>query len=240
MSKTTLTLAILATGLLALGGLATTVAADDSDSPRSKAQERREDAREHRSELREDREDHDGNRSAERQERQDRMRAAHDAWQECKREAVADNASVPESCGDEKAYFLNATHARREGRALHGAIAALERQIGRLEAREIALEAKLASGNFTGNQTAESVQAAIEKIDAAQERLAAKLEALKARLDALHGKWQSVRDEVQDRRHGDDDEDEEEDEDDSSSSSSSASASESASSSSSSSTSASP
>ena len=229
MTKTKLFLAILSAGLLALGGMATAVAAEDEDdSPsdrREKAQERRHDLQNRSA---------DGNHSADARERHERMREAHDAWQDCKEDHR--NSSLNESmqryCMAEKGFFLNATHAKREGRALYGAIAALERQIGRLELREMALEEKLASGNFTGNQTAESVQAAIEKIDAAQERLAEKLEALKARLDALHEKWQTVRDHVKERRHGDDDEDDEEDDDESSSGSSS-SASESASSSSS-------
>lgn len=217
MSKTTLFLTIAATGLLALGGLATAVAAegDDDASPSPKAKERREAIQEHR------------------EVRKEKMEDAKDAWQGCKR-ASRDNVSLNESaqrrCMAEKSFFLNATHARREAKALYGAIAALERQIGRLEVREMHLEQVLESGNFTGNQTAESVQAAIDKIDAHQERLGEKLEGLKARLDALHEKWQSVRDHVKDRRHGEDDEgedgeDEIEEEDLSSSSSSSASSS---------------
>lgn len=189
MSKTTLFLTIAATGLLALGGLATAVAAqgDDDASPREKAKERREAAQEQRD------------------VRKEKMEVAKDAWQDCKR-ASHDNVSLNESaqrrCMAEKSFFLNATHARREAKALTGAIAALERQIGRLEVREIHLEAKLASGNYTGNESAESIQAAIEKIDAHQERLAEKLADLKARLAALHEKWQTVRDHVAASRHG--------------------------------------
>lgn len=197
MTKTKLFLAILSTGLLALGGLATTVAAegDDDRSPREKAQDRREQVQERR------------------EVRKERMDAAQDAWQECKRphQNASLNESVQRRCMAEKSFFLNATHARREGRALVGAIAALERQIGRLEVREMHLEEKLASGNLTGNQTAESVQAAIDKIDAAQERLAEKLDKLKARLAALHEKWQSVRDEVKERRRGDAQDDDQDD-----------------------------
>lgn len=192
MSKTTLFLTIAATALLALGGLATTVAAqgDDDATPREKAKERREAVQEQRD------------------VRKEKMDAAKDAWQDCKRagrENVSLNESAQRRCMAEKSFFLNATHARREAKALTGAIAALERQIGRLEVREMHLEGILESGNFTGNQTAGSVQEAIEKIDAHQERLAEKLEKLQARLDALHEKWQSVRDHVKDRRQGEGD-----------------------------------
>ncbi|MHB1262653.1 MAG: hypothetical protein ACYC2H_13180, partial [Thermoplasmatota archaeon] len=59
------------------------------------------------------------------------------------------------------------------------------------------------------------LQEKIEKIDSHQERMAERLADLRERLDARHEKWQSVRDEVADRRHGDDgDDDESEDESD--------------------------
>lgn len=223
MNKRTPILALLAVGLLAVGAFATTAAAqpgDDSPSsdhrgPRERAQERME----NRSAE---------NRSADRQDRHERMRDAHDAWQACKRENSTANVSMQERCGDEKAYFLNATHARREAHAHIGAIAALERQIGRLEVREMRLQDKLDDGNLSANQTA-SIQERIDAIQDAQERLADKLERLKARLGSLEEKWASARDEVKERRHSDD-EDDEDDEDDSESSSSSSSGSESASS----------
>lgn len=215
MTKTRMYLALAAVGLLAVGGLATTVAADSSSGPGD--DDEGDDRRGHRDERREKLEE----RRNETRERHDKMRDAHDAWQECK-ESSRGNASLNESaqrrCMAEKSFFLNATHARREARALHGAIGAIERQIGRLEAREIALEQKVASGNLTANETAKA-EAAIAKIDDHQERLAEKLEKLKARLAALHEKWQSVRDHVADRRQHEDDEEEDDDEDSSSSSS---------------------
>jgi hypothetical protein len=227
MTKTTLFLTIAAVGLLAVGGLATAVVAKPGPGRGDQADDHRgpRDGNATREERQAMRSNHTaGNHSADRMDRHERMRAAHDAWQDCKREAVAANESVPDSCGSEKAFFLNATHARREGHALVGAIAALERQIGRLEVRQMALEDRLEDGNLSANQTA-AIQERIEKIDAAQERLAEKLDQLKARLDALHEKWQSVRDEVKERRHGEDDQDDEEDEEDLGSSSSSSSSS---------------
>lgn len=207
MTKTRTYLALAAVGLLALGGLATAAAQpggddDSSGDRRGQRDERREQVEERRNETR---------------ERHDKMREAHDKWQDCKA-AGRGNASLNESaqrrCMAEKSFFLNATQARREARALHGAVGAIERQMGRLEAREIALEQKLASGNLTANET-ERAEAAIAKIDGHQDRLAEKLEKLKARLDALHAKWQSVRDHVADRRqHEGDDEDKDDDEDD--------------------------
>src|SRR5687767_15527701 len=112
-------------------------------------------------------------------DRHERMRAAHDAWQDCKAEArnATGNGSHVERCGDEKSFFLNATKARREAHALHGAIGALERRLGRLEAREIALEQSLEDGNLTANETA-AIEAKIAKIDAHQDRMAERLQAL--------------------------------------------------------------
>jgi chromosome segregation ATPase len=204
MSKTPLTITLLCVGLLAATAFASTVAAKPGDEGRSGSD--RPAAAKERME----------NRSAEREDRQDKMRSAHDAWQECKRDANATgNESMKERCGDEKAYFLRAAHARREAHALLGAIAALERRLGRLEAREILLEQKLESGNFTGNETAESIQQKIDQIDSHQEKMVERLQELRERLEARHAKWQSVRDEVEEHRHGADDEDDGDDEDDS-------------------------
>lgn len=196
MNKTTrLSLSLLAVGLLAITAFASTVVAQPgegsaSDHPRASERSERKAQME--------------NRSAEREDRQERMRGAHDAWQACKRENATANESKQERCGDEKAFFLNSTHARREGRALYGAIAALERRIGRLEAREIVLEQEIASGNLSANETAE-IQEKIEKIDSHQERMVERLQHLQDRLDALQAKWQSVRDHVAAKRHGSDD-----------------------------------
>lgn len=220
MSKTRTTLAVtmLCIGLLALTALASPVIAKPGEASDGDRPDRRADAQERME-----------NRSADREARHGQMRDAHDAWQACKRENATENVSMQERCGDEKAFFLNSTHARREGRALHGAIAALERRIGRLEAREIALEQQLADGNLSANETA-AIQEKIEKIDSHQERMVERLQHLQDRMDALHAKWQSVRDHVAAKRHGgDDSEDESESESESASESSSESASESAS-----------
>lgn len=134
-------------------------------------------------------------RAEARQDRHEAMREAHAQWKACRHEARNEtmNASVQERCMEEKAFFLNATHARRDGRALHGGIAAMERLLGRLEAREIALQDRLESGNLSANETA-SVQQRLERIEAHQERVAAKLEAMRERVAALHERWHTVRD----------------------------------------------
>lgn len=217
MSKTRTNLAVtaLCLGLLTVAALASPVAAqDDEDRSGSDHREEARKQREHRQENRSASiEAFKENRSAERQDRQDRMRAAHDAWEACKHdENATGNESVQDRCGDEKSFFLNATKARREAHALLGAIAALERRIGRLEAREIALEQELAAGNHSANETAE-LQEKIEKIDSHQERMAERLADLRERLEARHEKWQSVREAVADHRHGDDDEDDDESDD---------------------------
>ena len=123
----------------------------------------------------------------------------------------------------EKSFFLNATHARRESHALVGAIAALERRIGRLEAREHELKDRLAAGNLSANETA-ALQEKIDKIDEHQDAMIDRLHQLQDRLAALHEKWHSAREqEIKDHR---DDDEESDDESDSESASESASDSE--------------
>lgn len=194
-----LALSLLAVGLLAMTAFASTALAKPGD-----------DAREKR---------------VERSEIQERRGAAADAWKEqCRPDNATLNESMQRRCMVVKHFHDNATKARREARALYGAIAALERRIGRLEVREESLEDKLAAGNFTGNQTAESLQEAIDRIEEHQERAIERLQHLKERLAALHEKWQNVRDHVADRRgHGGDDEDDDEGEPSASTSASSTS-----------------
>lgn len=236
MSKTTtIAFSVLAVGLLALAGFGTMAAAkpgEDSD-----------DGADHSG--RGSGKGHDGNRSAERDNRsaehdaaqqahaeqrdarKGEMRAAHDAWQECKRDHRDSNESLNESmqehCMGEKSFFLNATHARREGRALLSSIAGLERLIGRLEVREERLEDRLAAGNLSANET-EHLEARLAKIEGHQDRMVDRLADKQERLEALHARWHSVRDEVADRRHGHDDDAEPEESDGSSSASDSSSA----------------
>ena len=221
MTKTTLALTMLCIGLLAASAIASPVTAKGGDEDRP-ASDRRDAMKERMENRTAERENH----TADRMDRHERMRAAHDAWQECKRDANATgNESMKERCGDEKAFFLRAVHARREAAALHGAIAALERRLGRLEAREIALEQQIEDGNLSANETAR-LQAKIDKIDSHQERMVERLEALKDRLEARHAKWHAVIDDADDA-----DEDDEDDEDDDESESESDSESESESSS---------
>src|SRR5687767_8067038 len=204
MSKTRTTLAVtaLCLGLLAVAALASPVTAKGGDEDRSGP--RREAAEERMENRTAHRDDHTAQNHTDRMDRHERMRAAHDAWQECKRDANATgNQSMKDRCGDEKSFFLNATKARREAHALHGGIAALERRLGRLEAREIALEQELAGGNLTANETAE-LEARIAQIDSHQERMAERLEALKDRLEARHARWHAVIDDA-----GEDDGDDE-------------------------------
>ena len=218
-------LALLCVGLLAVTAIASTASAKPGDGEDGSGDDRRgprsgnetDDRKGPRQELRD-------NRSDDRMDRHERMRAAHDQWQACKREARNEsmNASVQERCMEEKAFFLNATHARREARALVGAIAALERRLGRLEEREHLLEDRLAAGNLSANETA-AIQQRLDKIEEHQDRMVEKLQDLRARLAALHDRWHAAREH---KEHGDD-EDDDSDESESESSSSSESSSES-------------
>jgi uncharacterized coiled-coil protein SlyX len=201
MSKTrNAFLAALCVGLLAVTAFATSAAAKPSPSGDDHRGSTSDDRRADHRDLRD-------NRSAERKDRQEAMRGAHDAWQECKREFRNQtlNESMADHCMHEKAFFLNATHARREGHALVGAIAALERRLGRLEERQHLLEDRLASGNLTGNESA-AIQQRIDKIEDHQDKMVEKLQDLRARLADLQGKWQTVRHDLDERRHrGEDD-----------------------------------
>lgn len=207
------TLALLSIGLLAVAAVAVPAAAKGDEGDH--AAERREAAKEHR-EAAAAKAEAKGNFTKER----------------CL--AAAGNASVNESaeerCMKHGEFAEKAFKARRAAHALLGAINATERQWARLNATEAALEDKLAAGNFTGNETAESIEKRLERIDAKQERLADRLEALKERMGKLHDKWAAVREHVADERRKHHDEDESEDsESESSSQSVSSSASESSS-----------
>jgi DNA repair exonuclease SbcCD ATPase subunit len=234
MSKTrNAILAALCVGLLAVTAFATSAAAkpgpESGDGshrgPGPGGNQTADDHKGPRQELRD-------NRSAERKDRHEAMRGAHDAWQDCKRDFRAANGTLNESmqehCMAEKSFFLNATHARREARALVGAIAALERRLGRLEERQHLLEDRLAGGNLTGNESA-AIQKRIDHIEEEQDRMVDKLQDFRARLAGLQDKWQTVRHDLSERRHHGEDDGLGDDSDDSASDSSSESASESSS-----------
>jgi hypothetical protein len=229
MSTRTTVLALMGVGLLALAAIATPVLAKPSDDAserrqagHDKAAARREAAQE-KAELR-------GNLTEQRCLERHGNQTLND--------------SAEERCMKHGEFAEKAFKARRAAHALLGAINATERQWARLNATEDRLEAKLASGNFTGNESAQSIEKRLERIDAKQERLADRLEALKERLAKLHDKWAAVREHVGERRRGHDDDDSDSESESSSSSqsesSSSSSQSESSSESSSSSSSSGP
>ena len=136
-------------------------------------------------------------------ERRDAMRDAHDQWQECKRAFHNEtdlNQSMQEHCMGEKAFFLNATHARREAHALIGAIVGLERRLGRLEERKILLEQAMSNASLNETQKA-VLQARIDKIQDHEEKAVAELQQLRDHLKDLDAKWESVREHIAERRH---------------------------------------
>lgn len=211
-------LALLGIGLLTLSAIAAPVVAkpgDDASARREAAQDKREERREAVAEQAEAR----GNATKE------RCLAAHANH--------TLNESAERRCMKVGEFAEKAFKARRAAHALLGAINATERQWAKLNATEERLEAKLAAGNASANETA-AIEKRLERIDAKQERLADRLERLRERLAGLHERWDAVREHVAERRakHH---EQEDDDESSSSSSSSSSSASESSSSSSSSS-----
>ena len=211
MTKTTRNtiLALLGVGLLTLTAIAAPVLAKPGpDERREAAQEQREQRREAVAEKAAAR----GNATEE------RCLARH--------ANSTLNESAEKRCMKQGDFAEKAFKARRAAHALLGAINATERQWARLNATEADLEAKLAAGNLTANET-ERIEHRLERIDAKQDRLEDRLEKLKERLAKLHEKWEAVREHVADqkaRRHEKDQED-----DESESASASASQSESAS-----------
>ena len=201
MSTRTTVLALMGVGLLALAAIATPVLAQSGDAAsdrrqaaQEKADERREAAQE-KAEARREAAEHRGNVTEE------RCIARHG------------NQSLNESderkCMQHGEFAEKAFMARRAAHALLGAINATERQWARLNATEAELQAKLAAGDLSANET-ERIEHRLEKIDAKQERLADRLEALKERLAKLHERWAAVREHVEERRgrqHGDDQDD---------------------------------
>lgn len=188
--------AILAAGLLALGAFAAPVLAQGDSEDQDEAKDRREAARERA--------------EAAREAAKERREAAQERYQDhCVDDADELNETQQERCMKFKEFADRAHKARREGHALLGAVSAMERRIGRLEVREEMLEQKLAAGNFSDNETAESIQAQIDKIEEHQERIMERLAHLKERLETLHDKWKAVREHVEERRHGAHDEDDE-------------------------------
>ena len=196
MTKTRTTLlALSAAVLVALSAIAMPVAADDDEQDDSRremakqdAQARREAAKqdaEHRREMAKDAAEQRGNHTKER----------------CL--AAAGNASVNETdeerCMKHGEFAEKAFKARRAAHALLGAINATERQWERLNATEERLEARLAAGNVSANET-ERIEKRLERIDEKQERLEERLERLRERLAKLHDKWDAVREHVSERR----------------------------------------
>lgn len=217
MSTRNTVLALMGVGLLTLAALAAPVLAkpgDGADDRREAGQDQRaagQDRAEPRREAMREKADQRGEAAEE------RCLARHGNH--------TLNESAEKRCMEQGDFAEKAFKARRAAHALLGAINATERQWARLNATEARLEARLASGNLSANET-ERIEHRLEKVDAKQERLADRLEALKERLARLHDKWAAVREHVDERRkaHHDDAED-----DEGSSASSSSSASESAS-----------
>lgn len=190
------TLALLSIGLLAVAAVAVPAAAKPGDDG-----------------------DHAGDHRAAAQEKMQQHRDAAAAHAEAHGNVTKErclaaqsnhtlNASAEERCMKVGEFAEKAFKARRAAHALLGAINATERQWARLNATEADLQAKLAAGNLTANQTA-AIEKRLERIDAKQDRLEERLAKLKERLGKLHDKWAAVREHVADerRRHHEEDED---------------------------------
>jgi hypothetical protein len=89
--------------------------------------------------------------------------------------------------------------ARREAHAILHAIAAHQRRYERLNATEADLEARLADGNLTENETLRA-QHRLERIDSHQNRTQEQIDHLQAVLERLRARWDEVREHVDERR----------------------------------------
>lgn len=192
-------LAILATGLLALGALATTASATNQtgDTDREAAKQEREAQREAAKQQRE------ADREAAKQEREAAKEARKELREELK-EACKDakeNSTLAERCE----HLKDAVKARRVAHALLTAIRVHERELGRITFRIHEVEQQL---NGTGlNETRrQALEVRLDHLEQRQARLIEKIADEKAKLEALHAKWEEVADHVRDRKekHGDD------------------------------------
>lgn len=195
-------LAILATGLLALGALATTASAQTNqtdDTDREAAKQEREAQREAAKQQRE------ADREAAKQEREAAKEARKELRDELKEacKGAKENSTLAERCE----HLKDAVKARRVAHALLTAIRVHERELGRITFRIHEVEAKL---NGTGLNATErqSLEVRLDHLEQRQARLIEKIADEKAKLEALHAKWEEVADHVRDRKekHGSDDE----------------------------------
>jgi hypothetical protein len=212
--RTKLLMAVLATGLLAVGAFAVGVEAKPGDGRPDPAAEK--DARYH------EMCDHPANATV--QKRCDEYAARQQAMQDRKdikqdrkdlredRKELRDE--LKEKCKDAEAnstlaqrceHLKDAVKARRVAHALLTAIRVHELELGRVEFRIHEVEAKLAGGNLTGNQTA-ALEHRLDKLNERHDRLIEKIADEKAKLQRLHDKWAEVADHLRDRKEkGEDD-----------------------------------
>jgi chromosome segregation ATPase len=186
-SRPKILLALLATGILALGALAVSVEAKPGDGQAgSQAAQDHKDAAQAR-------------KDAAQQAHAERKELREDAKEACK--AADENSTLAQRC----AHLKDAVKARRLAHALLTAIRVHERELGRIEVRIHEVEVKLAAGNLTGNQT-HALETRLAKLNERHDKIIEKIEAEQAKLQKLHDKWAEVADHLRDRKEkGEDD-----------------------------------
>ncbi len=112
------------------------------------------------------------------------------------------NETVKEKCDKIKDIAGPAMKARREAVALVKAIAAHERQVGRIEVKIDRLEKAIASGNLSAENVTKA-QAKIAKLQEREDKVLEQIEHLQDRLAALKAKWAEVKDHLKDVREDD-------------------------------------
>jgi chromosome segregation ATPase len=204
--RTKFLLAVLATGVLAIGAIATSVAAKPGDDgPRgaqgsppacdhpanATVQKRCDEARmkEQRKEVQQDRKDLKDDRK---QLKEDRKELRDQVKDFC--EKAAANSTASQRCD----HLKDAVKARRVAHALLSAIRVHERELGRIDFRIEMAKERIASGNLTGNQTSEA-QDRLAHLEVRHDRLVEKLKDEQAKLAALRDRWSEVKDHLKDR-----------------------------------------
>lgn len=184
-------LALMATGILALGALAVSVEAKPGDGqpgPGQGAQDHKDAAQERR----------DGAQDR-REAGQAHKELREDAKEACK--AADANSTLAKRCD----HLNGAVKARRVAHALLTAIRVHERELGRVDFRMEMVKDQLASGNLTANQTAEA-QARLTHLQDRHDKLVQKIKDEQAKLASLRDRWSEVKDHLKDREDaGEDD-----------------------------------
>lgn len=188
--RTKFLVALLATGVLAVGAIAVAVDARPGDGPgnhpgangTSDPNSGNQTMRQQRQQMRQDRQ----------QVREDRRELRDQIADFCAHAAA--NSTAAQRCE----HLKDAVKARRVALGLEVAIRVHERELGRVDVRIAMVKEKLASGNLTANQTAKA-QDFLSHLQQRHDSLVQKIKDEQAKLAALRDRWMEVRAHIRQR-----------------------------------------